>query len=136
MSKLGKSSNANLARTQIEWCELQIQDIWIRPESNCDESWENYCSKIGEQFVDLAAVANVTVGSRGIEGHSILGIGERYHQPLRQTIWKIKLELDRKLILNLSVKATNDTLGPGGVLPSALVSGEFLKAGHQRLSLI
>ena len=34
--------------------------------------------------------------------------------------------MERQLLLAFSVKAMNDTLGPEGVVPSALVFGEFL----------
>ncbi len=43
---------------------------------------------------------------------------------------EIKLDYppaDRELVLQFSVKAMNDTVGPEGLLPSALVFGELPK---------
>ena len=52
-----------------------------------------------------------------------------YHKPLRDNCSKLKLDhpsLKRQVLLVVAVKAINDTLGPEGTIPSALVSGEFL----------
>ena len=65
---------------------------------------------------------------RRIASHA-LGIGERYHTPLRNTYRKLKVEfpqMNKHILLSISVKAGNDTLGPEGIVPSALVFGEFL----------
>ncbi len=64
----------------------------------------------------------------GIQSHNSLGVGERYHQALRDTYGKLKFDhpsLQRQVLLALAVKAINDTLGPEGVVLSALVFGEF-----------
>lgn len=58
--------------------------------------------------------------------HSSLGAGERYHQPLRATFRKIRLacpKVCKEFLLIMAVKAMNDTLGPKGLLHSALVFG-------------
>ena len=63
-----------------------------------------------------------------IEQHKFLGIGERYHDPLRKTFLKIREDhpsLQRDVLLAISTKAINDTLGPEGIVPSALMFGEF-----------
>ncbi len=68
-------------------------------------------SNLGNLFVDVASVSNVKVESTGIEAHGSLGIGERYHKPLRQPFRKIKVEYpqaDLELVLQLSVEAMND----------------------------
>ena len=39
-------------------------------------------SCFGDQFFAIAKSVNVEVGRSGVEAHSSLGIGERYHQPL------------------------------------------------------
>ena len=67
----------------------------------------------------------------GIEAHSSLGVGERCHQLLRQTYRKIMVDhptADSETSFAFSVKAMNDTHGPEGLVPSALVFGELLKA--------
>eukprot|EP00171_Calliarthron_tuberculosum_P000830 IDg830t1 len=78
----------------------------------------------GESFASIATRSNVQVDSTGIEAQSSLGICERYHQPLRNTFRKMRIDFPRapkELLLQLSVKAMNDTLGPEGIVPSLLV---------------
>lgn len=87
-------------------------------------------SSFDQTFVDIARISGVEVDKTGIEAHSSLGLGERYHQPLRKTYRKIIAQYpheDRNFVLAISVKAMNDTLGPEGLVPSALVFGEFPK---------
>lgn len=89
-------------------------------------------SQFGEKFIDLDRLANVEFNRTGIEAHASLGLGERYHEPLRTTFRKIKIsrpDVDKDLALACSVKAMNDTLGPEGLVPSALVFGEFPQIG-------
>ena len=60
----------------------------------------------------------------GVEAHNSLGIGERYHEPLRRIYLKVKHDhpnLAPQTILRLSLKAINDTIGEQGLVPSSLV---------------
>lgn len=85
-------------------------------------------SSFGEAFVVSGRLCNVNVSHTGIESHNSLGIGERYHQPLRTTYRKISIahpHIPKELRLAISVKAMNDTLGPEGLVPLALLFGEF-----------
>lgn len=85
-------------------------------------------SQLGDRFIHIAKLADVEVGQTGVEANSSLGLGERYHEPLRSTFRKIKLSqpnAGRHLALSCAVKAINDTLGPEGIVPSALVFGEY-----------
>jgi len=87
-------------------------------------------SAFAKTFVDMAANSSVKVDHTGVEAHWSLGLAERYHQPLRQTFRKIKIDqpnADRDLALHAAVKAMNDTLGPEGLVPSALVFGDYPK---------
>lgn len=81
-----------------------------------------------EPFISLAARANVEVQFTGTEAHSSLGAGERYHEPLRTVMRKLNLDfpgVNKSLLLQMAVKAANDTLGPEGLVPSSLVFGEL-----------
>ena len=85
-------------------------------------------SALGPLFISIGAMSNVDVQRTGIGAHSSLEIGERYHLPLWQTYRKKMTahptsELD--VILALSVKEMNNTLGPEGLVPTALVFGEY-----------
>ena len=85
-------------------------------------------SQFSDLFISLGAVSNVEVRLTGIESHNSLGIGERYHQPLRNTFRKLRIaypDKEREPLLCFAVKALNDTLEPDGIVPSALVFGEF-----------
>ena len=82
----------------------------------------------GDGFIGIAKASDVSVFRTGIESHTSMGIGERYHAPLRNTFRKLKLDyslVDPSLLLSMSVFAMNITLGPEGVVPSVLVFGEF-----------
>jgi transposase InsO family protein len=66
----------------------------------------------------------ITLSISGVEAHNSLGIGERYHGPLRRVYQKIEHEFPHvgpALLLRLSVKAINDTMGTNGLVPSLLV---------------
>ena len=81
-----------------------------------------------EPFISLAARANVEVQGTGIEAHSSLRIGERYHEPILSTFRTMRIDypnVDKELLLQLAVKAMNDSLGPEGLIPSSLVFGEL-----------
>jgi hypothetical protein len=63
-----------------------------------------------------------------IDSHNSIGLGERMHSPLRRVYNKILMEythLHRTMLLKLAIKATNDTLGIGGIAPSMLVFGRI-----------
>lgn len=82
----------------------------------------------GPGIMSLAKASDVNVVRTGIESHSSMGIGERYHAPLRNTFRKLRLtyaNVEPSLLLSLSVFAMNNTLGLEGVVPSMLVFGEF-----------
>ena len=79
-------------------------------------------------FAELSALHDVKLEQSGVQSHHSLGIGERYHKPLRDTYRKLKLDhpsMQRQVLLALAVKAMNDTLGPEGFVPSSLFFGEF-----------
>ena len=85
-------------------------------------------SNFGDSFIRMASLDGIQVERTGIESHNGLSICERYHSPIRSTVRKIltvhpKSNFD--LVLALAVKALNDTSGPEGLVPSALVFGEF-----------
>ena len=86
------------------------------------------CSDFGGYFASIARASDVSVERTGVEAHYSLGIGERYHQPLRTTFRKLRISYPKvsdNLLLSISVSAINNTLGPEGLVPSALIFGEF-----------
>lgn len=79
-------------------------------------------------FNSIRRASGTEINQSGVESHNALGIGERYHQPLRYTFRKLKLAypgMSDSTRLAMALKAMNDTLGPEGLVPSALVFGEY-----------
>lgn len=60
-----------------------------------------------------------------VESHNAIGKVERYHAPLRRAYDIIFQELGasvkKEIILQMAVKAVNDTVGPDGIVPTVLV---------------
>jgi len=68
----------------------------------------------------LCALNNIEAKTTGTEAHSSLGLGERYHDPLRNTFRKMKVsypDTPDDYLLFVAVKAMNDTLGPSDNTP-------------------
>ena len=85
-------------------------------------------SQFRKKFAELAKLHDGNLQKTPVESHNSFGIGGRYHKPLRDSYGKLKIEYPRmqlQLLLTLSVKAMNNTLGPERTVPSALVFGEF-----------
>jgi hypothetical protein len=77
--------------------------------------WKNACIGVG-----------IHLRSTGIESHNSLGVGERFHQPLRRIYHKIHSEyngLDTDTTLSIANKTMYDLAGPEGLIPSFLVFG-------------
>jgi len=71
-----------------------------------------------------------------VEAHNSIGKVERYHAPLRHSyeIFKSELQgekLDKETILQMAVKAVNDTAGPNGLVPILLVFGAYPRITEQ-----
>ena len=64
-----------------------------------------------------------------IEAHWSIGKVERYHAPLRRAYEILRTELDSNTsdaaVLQMAVKAVNDTAGPDGLVPTLLVFGAY-----------
>ncbi|KAI9035080.1 uncharacterized protein KD926_004645 [Aspergillus affinis] len=65
-----------------------------------------------------------------VEAHNSVGKVERYHVPLRRAYEILREELkdekiDREMILQMAVKAINDSAGPNGIVPTLLVFGAY-----------
>jgi hypothetical protein len=63
-----------------------------------------------------------------VEVHNSVGKVERYHILLRRAYDIISIELEgasKDLILQMAVKAVNDSAGPDGLVPTLLVFGAY-----------
>ena len=64
-------------------------------------------------FAEIVTLHQVKLDKSGLQAHNSLGIGERYHKPLRDKYRKLKIDQPKmqiQLLLALSFKAMNDTL--------------------------
>ena len=68
----------------------------------------------------------VAVETSGVESRISMGVGERYHDPLRRIYSKVLSCYPghtNEVIPALANKGMNDTLGPEGLVPRLLVFG-------------
>jgi hypothetical protein len=65
-----------------------------------------------------------------IKAHNSVGQVERYYTPLQRAYKIIQDELkdeqiDKEMMLQMAVKAINDSAGPDGIIPTLLVFGAY-----------
>ncbi|KAI0991310.1 hypothetical protein K3495_g16877, partial [Podosphaera aphanis] len=82
------------------------------------------------EFRQYAASMTIITKEVPVEAHQSIGVVERYHGPLRRAYIIISQELSgkgisRDMILQMAVKAINDTAGPDGLVPTLLVFGTY-----------
>jgi len=94
----------------------------------------------GTNFASIEFRSNArTIGSEikevPVEAHHSIGKVERYHTPLKRAYEIMKKELrneevDKQAILQMAVKAVNDTAGPNGLVPTLLVFGAYPRVSY------
>ena len=96
------------------------------PEFIVHDAGKNFTSM---EFKQLASSMTIEVKDVPVESHNSVGLVERYHAPLRRAYEIIRDELkseqhhvDRDMVLQMAVKAFNDSAG--GV-PTLLVFGAY-----------
>ena len=82
------------------------------------------------EFKQNAHAMHIRTKGVPTEAAQSMGIVERYHAPLRRAYEVISEELkgvtsNRVIILQMAVKAVNDTAGPNGLVPTLLVFGAY-----------
>jgi hypothetical protein len=82
------------------------------------------------EFKQLAFLMSIKVKEVLVKAHNSVGLVERYHALLRRAyeIMKEKLKdkhIDKKIILQMAVKAVNDLAGPDGIVLTLLVFGLY-----------
>ncbi|OXV09105.1 hypothetical protein Egran_03132, partial [Elaphomyces granulatus] len=86
---------------------------------------------MSDEFRQLAGSMAVSTEPVPVEAHNSIGIVERYHLPLRRAYTIIAEELkgisgiNKEMVLQMAVKAVNDTAGPNGLVPTLLVFGAY-----------
>jgi hypothetical protein len=111
------------------WQALQM--LWIDtyqgpPDILTHDAGTNFASA---EFRAEAKIMGVTCKQVPTEAHWSIGKTERYHAPLRRAWDILYAELASTMsdesILQMAVKAVNDTAGPDGLVPTLLVFGAY-----------
>ncbi|KAJ5544720.1 hypothetical protein N7535_006892 [Penicillium sp. DV-2018c] len=97
------------------------------PDCIVHDAGKNFTST---EFKQLASSMAITIKEVPVEAHNSVGKVERYHAPLRGAYDILREELrdekvDREMILQMAVKAVNDSAGPDGIVPTLLVFGAY-----------
>lgn len=107
-----------------------LKALWIDtyqgpPDIITHDAGTNFASV---EFKAEAKLMGVTCKRVPVEAHQSIGKVERYHVPLRRAFNILFAELTStrpELILQMAVKAVNDTIGPDGLVPTLLVFGAY-----------
>jgi len=109
-----------------------IQECWINtylgpPDIIVTDAGTNFTGTDFKQYANLMAIS---VKEVPVEAHNSVGKVEAYHSPLRRAYQIIQVELkdeaiSKEAILQMAVKAINDTAGPDGIVPTLLVFGAY-----------
>jgi hypothetical protein len=115
--------------TKDTWETLQM--LWIDtyqgpPNIITHDAGTNFASV---EFKSEAKIMGITCKLVPIEAHWSIGKVERYHAPLRRAYEILRAELDSSTsdaaVLQMAVKAINNTAGPDGLVPTLLVFGAY-----------
>jgi hypothetical protein len=105
--------------------------LWIDtyqgpPDIITHDAGTNFASA---KFKSEAKIMGITCKQVPVEAHWSMGKVERYHAPLRHAYEIMRAELDSSTsdaaVLQMAVKAVNDTAGPDGLVPTLLVFGAY-----------
>jgi hypothetical protein len=107
-------------------CKCWINTYQGPPDYIVHDPGTNFAS---EEFRNRAKVVGVECRQMPVEAHWAVGKVERAHAPLRRTYEILKAEIgyctDDDSLLQMAVKALNDTAGPNGLVPTLLVFGSY-----------
>ncbi|EED18931.1 hypothetical protein TSTA_126390 [Talaromyces stipitatus ATCC 10500] len=96
------------------------------PDVISHDTGTNFASN---EFKMEARMMGITCHQVLVEAHSSIGKVERYHAPLCRAFNIISTELgtsvDKDVVLQMAVKAINDTMGPDRIVPTMLVFGAY-----------
>lgn len=99
------------------------------PDYIITDAGKNFISK---NFVQNASALTIKTKAVPIEAHWSIGMVERYHLMLRRTYEIVcqhmaGTKLNKNMLLQIAVKAVNDSAGPDGLVPTLLVYGAYPK---------
>ncbi len=86
---------------------------------------------VSEEFRQHASSLDIDIKEVPVEAHNSIGKVEQYHSPLRRVYEILTKELptttNKEAILQIVVKAINDSAGPDGFVLTLLVFGVYLR---------
>jgi hypothetical protein len=85
---------------------------------------------LSETFSENYALSEISLRHTGTESYNSLGVGERYHSPLRKVYQRVRAEnpyVPISSCLAAAIFALNSTSGPEGLIPALLVFGMIPK---------
>jgi len=119
-----KDMSAKTAWDTLRMCWI---DAYLGPPDYiAHDAGKNFAAA---EFRQNAKSMSIEVKEVPVEAHNSIGKNERYHAPLRRAFEIIRSELQGQVsmenILQMAVKAVNDTAGPDGIVPTLLVFGAY-----------
>jgi hypothetical protein len=107
-------------------CKCWINTYQGPPDYIVHDPGTNFAS---EEFRTRARIVGAECRQMPVEAHWAIGKVERAHAPLRRVFNILKAEIgDRttdESLLQMAIKALNDTAGPNGIVPTLLVFGAY-----------
>jgi hypothetical protein len=101
-------------------------DVYLGPPDIINhDAGTNFTS---QEFQQHAQSLHIRTKEIPVEAANSMSIVERYHKPLRRAYEVLKDEMggtDKAMLLQMAVKAVNDTAGYDGIVPTLLVFGAF-----------
>lgn len=114
------------ARTTWDVLRMAWIDTYLGPpDFVVTDAGKNFTSR---EFSQLAGTVGTIAKSVPVEAHWSIGTVERYHAVLRRAYHIVKEELPNlhiDIVVQMAVKAVNDTAGPDGLVPTLLVFGAY-----------
>jgi hypothetical protein len=89
------------------------------------DAGKNFVSK---EFGQIASTVGTKLKIVPVELHNLISITKRYHGPLRRAYQILEKELKgthKDMLLQMALKALNDSVGPDGLVPTLLVFGAY-----------
>jgi hypothetical protein len=90
---------------------------------------------VGSKFVNNAKIMAIEVEEIPVKAHHFIGKIEKYHALLKRAFEVITANFSNIItpehVLQIAVKAVNNTAGPNGLIPIFLVFGTFPRISHE-----
>jgi hypothetical protein len=107
-------------------CRCWIYTYQGPPDNISHDPGTNFAS---EEFRNNARIIGVSCEEMPVEAHWAIGKIERSHEPLKRAFNILYTEIgsftDKHTVLQMAIKALNDTAGPNGIVPTLLVFGAY-----------